>query len=243
MTYPIFDFDGLILDTQPIFDNLVRDYALHKGVAPEVVERLMPQLWAKMRGRAKEDNAKTFLTAFKIYTGSTDSPEFAQAAADWFAWRDPMLVEKLPQAQPMPGIQRLIEHLQSHDLPLAIATSSDRRLYEVKIQSHAWLKNVPVVITTNDVTHGKPAPDLFLAAAKKLGADPFQCLVFEDALNGVEGALAAEMSVMFIPPEPSPPEELKSLREKYPNFDRRVTTMLSLEKFVPEDWGLPAYNS
>ena len=60
----------------------------------------------------------------------------------------------------------------------------------------------PVVVTPEDVTHGKPAPDLFLLAAKKMGVAPKQCLVFEDAEPGIKAAEAAGMKWVRVPSRP-----------------------------------------
>jgi HAD superfamily hydrolase (TIGR01509 family) len=57
----------------------------------------------------------------------------------------------------------------------------------------------PVVVSSDDVVHGKPAPDMFLLAAKRMGVRPERCLVFEDAEPGVQGALAAGMAVVRVP--------------------------------------------
>ena len=78
---------------------------------------------------------------------------------------------------------------------------------------------------------GKPAPDIFLLAAKRLGVEPAQCLVFEDAPSGTEAALAAGMSVVVVP---HPEMDCN-------NFKNASQIIPSLNDFEPEFWGLPRF--
>ena len=100
-------------------------------------------------------------------------------------------------------IQRLIRHLHSHDIPIAVATSSTRTKLVLKTGAHTDLFALFDSITCGDddgIVHGKPEPDLFLAARSKLGNPPAEnCLVFEDATNGIQAAGRAGMSAIWIP--------------------------------------------
>ena len=100
-------------------------------------------------------------------------------------------------------IQRLILHLHAHDIPIAVATSSTRTKLVLKTQAHTDLFALFDSITCAEddgIAHGKPAPDLFLAARSKLGNPPAEnCLVFEDATSGVEAARNAGMPAIWIP--------------------------------------------
>jgi pseudouridine-5'-monophosphatase len=84
---------------------------------------------------------------------------------------------------------------------MAVATSSERTLYDLKTASHAWFDAFDAVVCGDDprVLARKPAPDIFLVAAAELRASPEQCLVFEDSPAGVEAALAAGMRVIAMP--------------------------------------------
>jgi pseudouridine-5'-monophosphatase len=104
-----------------------------------------------------------------------------------------------PQAKLLPGVEKLIRHLHAHDIPIAVATSSTRAKFELKTSLNKEVFELFDVIICGDdaeIKNAKPAPDLFLAAQKHLGNPPAEnCLVFEDAVNGVEAGLNAKMNV------------------------------------------------
>jgi pseudouridine-5'-monophosphatase len=105
-----------------------------------------------------------------------------------------------PHAKLLPGVEKLIRHLKKHDIPIAVATSSTRSKFQLKTSLNQEIFELFDVIICGDdkeIENGKPAPDLFLAAQKHLGNPPSEnCLVFEDAVNGVQAGLNANMNVM-----------------------------------------------
>lgn len=104
-----------------------------------------------------------------------------------------------PHAKVLPGVEKLIRHLHAHGIPIAVATSSTRAKFELKTSLNKEFFGLFDVIICGDdaeIKNAKPSPDLFLAAQKHLGNPPAEnCLVFEDAVNGVEAALNAKMNV------------------------------------------------
>lgn len=139
-----------------------------------------------------------------------------------------------PQAQFLPGVIRLTKHLYQNQIPSAIATSSSRHHFNMKTIHHQqWLSLFDCFVLGDDpeIRQGKPAPDIFLIAAKRLGANPEQCLVFEDSIAGMEAALAAKMSVVAIPD----PDLDKTL---YRNAHQILN---SLTEFQPQLWYLPEF--
>jgi pseudouridine-5'-monophosphatase len=115
-----------------------------------------------------------------------------------------------------------------------VATSSPRALYDLKVRRHHdWFALFDCVVSVEDpgVARGKPAPDVFLAAACRLGARPAECLAFEDSPAGVSAAIAAGMTVVAIPG----PEVGRD------SIDGAAEVLDSLEEFRPERWGLPAF--
>jgi pseudouridine-5'-monophosphatase len=147
-----------------------------------------------------------------------------------------MLATLFPAAQAMPGARRLTMHLASHGVPQAVASSSHRRDFELKITQHReWFACFQCVVLGDDpeVKRGKPAPDIFLTAAARIGAVPSKCLVIEDAPSGVDAARAAGMSVVAVP---NPAMSADAFRNA-------TQVLSSLESFDPAVWGLPAYPS
>ena len=97
--------------------------------------------------------------------------------------QQPLARAKVRQAQAMPGAEWLVQRLQSAAVPIAIATSSGREAVEIKLASHRWLQSIAVRVHGDDpeIQQGKPAPDLFIEAARRLDLDPTQCWAFEDS--------------------------------------------------------------
>ena len=103
-------------------------------------------------------------------------------------------------AKLMPGAHRLLWHLHKHSIPVALATSTSRATLGAKMAGHGNLQSIFACVSCGDeVQNGKPAPDSFKEAAKKLGLEPTECLAVEDAPTGVEAAVAAGMRVAVVP--------------------------------------------
>jgi HAD superfamily hydrolase (TIGR01509 family) len=106
------------------------------------------------------------------------------------------------EIEPCVGAKELVEALSKTGLPMAIATSSRYAGVEKKRKRHDKIfQHMKKIVAGDDpaVTHGKPAPDIYLEAARQLEVDPSECLVFEDALSGVRAGKAAGCKVVAIP--------------------------------------------
>jgi pseudouridine-5'-monophosphatase len=164
-----------------------------------------------------------------------DSIQLPITPDEYLESRRQLLEELFPQAEPMPGAVRLTRHLHRHGIPQAIASSSDRRHFELKTSRHNrdWFSVFQCVVVGVDpeVKHGKPAPDVFIVAARRLGADPSSCLVFEDAPAAVTAACAAGMAVIAVA-DPNINQQA---------FAGAEQVLRSLTEFDPVQWGLPGY--
>lgn len=216
-TCVIYDMDGLLLDTEGIYTAVTRQIVGRFGKDYD---------WSikqHMIGRPALESARYLV----------ETLELPIPAEQYLAERESLLRERFPMAGAMPGAERLVRHLHAHGVPQAVATSSSETLFRLKTQCHDWFALFDAIVTGDDpaVKRGKPAPDIFLAAARRLNCEPAACLVFEDAPSGLQAGLAAGMRVIAIP-------DPNMDRTRYANAHQVLD---SLQAFEPERWGLPAY--
>ena len=216
ITHVIYDLDGLLLDTERFYTEATRDIARRYGKTFDWSVKSL------VIGKRALDSAT-------ILTQSLGLP---LSPVEYLSERNEVLSRLLLQAEPQPGAVQLTEHLQRHRFPQAIASSSDRRTFEIKTSRHRnWFSLFHCIVLGDDpaVVHGKPAPDIFLVAASRLNAAPEECLVFEDAPSGVQAAKAAGMQVIAVP-------DPNMDRSAYAGADRILN---QLTEFDPSILGLP----
>ncbi|XP_053693249.1 probable pseudouridine-5'-phosphatase isoform X1 [Sabethes cyaneus] len=221
VTHCIFDMDGLLLDTEILYTEVTQSVAEPHGkiYTWDIKQSIM--------GLQREAAAVAIIEALDLPM----TPE------EYIEITTKKINEIMPNCNLMPGAARLIHHLHQHNIPIAVATSSSADSYEVKTRKHLELFDLfhHKVTGSSDpeVKQGKPAPDIFLVAASRFPAKPTpeECLVFEDAPNGVTAGRAAGMQVVMVP-DPHIDEEQR----------KHATVVLnSLEEFQPELFGLPAF--
>ncbi len=100
-----------------------------------------------------------------------------------------------------PNAERFLQHCKEHGILLGIATSNSRELVNAVSDALGLNKYIDVIVTSCEVNRGKPAPDVYLAAAKKLGVAPEECLVFEDVPAGIQAGKNANMTVCAVADE------------------------------------------
>jgi HAD superfamily hydrolase (TIGR01509 family) len=187
----IFDLDGTLLETERLVVQAGLTAFRHMGLP----ERL--DLLTAMVGTVGDDAEQAMRAAF--------GAAFDRATFDghWQIAVDAAFAAGIPLR---PGVTDLLTHLDAIAMPRAIATNSrtaaaHRNMTTAGILHHFDLAHIH---GRDRVTRPKPAPDLFLHAARALGADPARCLVFEDSDPGAEGALAAGMTVVLVPDQRAP---------------------------------------
>lgn len=175
----LFDLDGVLLDTEITYTQATRQ------ILGPLADRFDFALKAKMMGRAPSVAAKILLDG----VGSTMTPD------EFNARKRPILLELFKKSVPKSGAPELVLELQRRGLPLAVATSSDRHYFEAKTSHHPWFSAFSAVVCASDpgVGRHKPAPDVFLHAARHLGVAPIRSIVFEDSAAGVEAARRARV--------------------------------------------------
>ena len=216
ITHIIFDLDGLLLNTESIHE------AVNQTVAQRYGKDYSAEVKAQVVGKRALESSQAFV----------DAAGLPLTAEDCLAARYELLWERYGDAELMPGARQLTQHLQRAGIPMAIATSSHQKNFEMKTARHrAWLTLFEVIVKGDDpaVKAGKPAPDIFLLAAERLAAEPENCLVFEDSPAGLEAARQAGMATVLVPD----PDLSRSL------FAEADLVLDSLTQFKPEAWGLP----
>jgi pseudouridine-5'-monophosphatase len=179
----IFDMDGVLLNTEPIYTLATERIAARYG------SKYSWEIKRQIMGRDPRFASEVLIRDMQLPL-SVDELQ---------AQMKTQLVELMPSAPEMPGASALVEQLYQQGVPLAVATSSARWLFEIKSAGHSWFQCFSAVVCGDELgLRYKPAPDIFLAAAERLGQAPAQCLVFEDSLAGVEAALAAGMRVVAL---------------------------------------------
>ncbi|KAF8007838.1 hypothetical protein BT93_K1734 [Corymbia citriodora subsp. variegata] len=144
----------------------------------------------------------------------------------------PMKRQGWAKARALPGANRLIKHLQKCGVPFALASNTLREHINAKIShQQGWKECFCVTVGSNDVQSGKPSPDIFIEAARRMGIDATHCLVIEDSLVGVQAAKAAKMKVVAVPSYTE--ADCSSMAD---------SVLHSLLEFQPELWGLPPFD-
>lgn len=180
----VFDMDGLMFDTERLYGEVARIMLERRG------KRLTPELVSAMMGlRALES-----VGVMKEWHGLADAPGALVAESDElfmeFAERD---------LQPMPGLYRLLDDLEARGVPKAVATSSGRASAERLLGRFDLGARMAFVLTGEDVSHGKPHPEIYQAAAGRFGMAPCRMLVLEDSAAGMRSAKAAGCVCVVVP--------------------------------------------
>lgn len=177
-TAVVFDMDGLLVDTNPIWREAERGLIESRGhpFSSEVRQQIMGLRMRDIVARFKE-----------IY----DLQDPVEQLRQELAQRLSQLV--LEGVTPQPGAHELLAYLQQRDIPLALASSSPPTLIDGALETNGWDQVFLHRCSAEDEAHGKPAPDVYLRAAERLGVAPAECLALEDTPTGARAAVAAGM--------------------------------------------------
>lgn len=183
----IFDLDGVIVDTARYH------YLAWKRLAGELGFQFSEAANEQLKGVSRMESLDLLLRS----GGITDLTEeqrqsLASLKNEWYK----EYLATLTPADVLPGVTDLLEYLRSQDIRTGIASASQNA--PLILEKTGVRPLFDVVVDGNSITRAKPDPEVFLQAARMLGAAPEQCIVFEDAEAGVEGALRAGMGVVGI---------------------------------------------
>ena len=186
----VFDLDGVLIDSEPVWEEVRRGLVAERGGhwAPDAQRRLMgmsTQEWAR------------YLSA-DLGVGLPPD-QVAALVIDRMAAR---YRERIPF---LPGAVEAVRRLAAR-WPLGLASSAPAVLIETVLDAAGLSSCFQVTMSTEQVPHGKPAPDIYLAVTARLGVSPSGCAAVEDSSNGLRSAAAAGLHVIAIPHPEYPPE-------------------------------------
>jgi HAD superfamily hydrolase (TIGR01509 family) len=181
----IFDMDGLMLDTEPI--SLVAWQAAASELGYELDIRTYDRLIGLGHTAACDLLRKHF---------GQDCPIDALSESAMQRYRASLDAEGAPLK---PGLDDLLHYLEAQRIPRAVATSTETELARDLLRLTGILDRVDLVVGGDEVESGKPAPDIFLRAATRLGHAPHACIVLEDSGPGIRAAAAAGMRSILVP--------------------------------------------
>jgi HAD superfamily hydrolase (TIGR01509 family) len=185
----VFDLDGIIIDSEHVWDEVRQQLAEERG------------------GRWNEDASRDMMGMSSIewsrymrdVVGLTEEPE--EISAEVVRRLEDRYRRELPL---IAGAELAVDRLAER-WPLALASSSNRELIDLVLESSGLGRHFKGSVSSEEVARGKPAPDVFLEAARRLGVEPARCAAVEDSENGILAAKAAGMRTIAIPNPQYPP--------------------------------------
>lgn len=187
----VFDMDGVLVDTEQVWD--------------EVREELVAD-WGGS------------------YSGDAQRAMMGMSSVEWSRYmHDALGLSQSPAAINIEVVRRMLVRYASHlplidgavgavrrlarSFPLAVASSSNRPLIDAVLATAGIADCFAATVSSEEVARGKPSPDVYLEAARRLGVAPAQCAAVEDSANGIRAAVAAGMDVVAFPNRHYPPDE------------------------------------
>jgi HAD superfamily hydrolase (TIGR01509 family) len=189
ITAVVFDLDGVLVDSEPVWEQVRRDLVAERGGhwAPDAQRRIMGMSTPEWARYLSDD------------LGVGLPPEQVAALVI-----DRMTARYREHVPLMDGAVDAVHRIAAR-WPLAVASSAPATLIETVLQSAGLRSCFTVVMSTEQVAHGKPAPDIYLAVTAALGCPPPECAAVEDSANGLRSAAAAGLRVIAIPQPEYPP--------------------------------------
>ncbi len=190
----IFDMDGLMLDTERIARLAWQEAARDAGF------EMSDAVFSLMIGRSKRDSGELM----REHLGPGFEFEKAHAATS-------VIFEKMVERDGLPlkpGVRELLDDLTARRVPLGVATSTRNPIAGVRLQQVDLLKYFAVLVTGEQISRGKPEPDIYLEAVRRLGIDASTSYALEDSFAGVRSAHGAGLQVIMVPDLLQPTPEI-----------------------------------
>lgn len=191
----IFDMDGLLFDTERMYRDSWKQSAQQFGLVhnPDFPRTVCGSSGAHMREIILQ------------YYPQVDAKAFAD---DCILRVERELETHVPEKT---GVRDILQYFKQHGVRVAVASSSKRATVLHNLKQADILSYFDAVVSGDQVTHGKPAPDIFLLAAQQIGCEPENCYVFEDGINGIRAGAAAGCTTIMIPDLTPPNAQLEQL--------------------------------
>lgn len=179
----IFDMDGLLFDTERVYQQTWQEIAEERHIVLD-------------RGFSKAisgTNGSQMCRVIEKYYGVSDGLAIMEECME-------RMRNKLAVHVPIKeGVFEILQFFRGEGMPMAVASSSPRQQIEGNLETAGIRDYFEEIVSGTEVEHGKPAPDIFLCAAKRLGVDAEECFVFEDSENGVKAGHAAGCVTIMVP--------------------------------------------
>jgi HAD superfamily hydrolase (TIGR01509 family) len=186
----IFDLDGVIVDSEIWWHEERAGWAAEHGLR-----------WTEDDTRAVMGaNSAAWARIMRERLGLAESaePAIMEAIVD-------RVTERYQTGAPViDGAVEAVRRIAA-EWPVAVASSAHRRVIDAALGATGLRDTISVVVSSDEVAHGKPAPDVYLEAARRLGVEPGRCLVVEDSINGLRAGVAAGMTAVLVPNASVPP--------------------------------------
>jgi HAD superfamily hydrolase (TIGR01509 family) len=202
----IFDMDGVLVDSEPFGFEAMRRVMARHGLPYSEEEN------AEFLGRTTLDSCRILRARHRL-------PESEETLADWYV--EAMLEQIARGPIPMAGVPEVLRGVRGAGYRLALASSAEVRLIDANLAALAIRPLFEAVVSGTQVARGKPAPDVFLAAAERLGVPAAACLVVEDSRNGLLAAKAAGMRCAVVPCA-------QTLHQEFGEADHRIAALPEL---------------
>lgn len=210
----IFDMDGLLLDTEPLWGESMLAIASQHGVN-------IKSDFFKYTTGLRINEVTAFWKVKFGWTSAISSDEMANEIVT------DIIQRSLEKGSIMPGVMALLNQCKDAGIAMGVATSSPSKMMNALLSNFGIMSFFAACVSADTCEYGKPHPGVYLQCAQALGTDAWQCVAMEDSINGMVAAKAARMKVVAIP---------ENALIQHPAFGLANLTIPSMEQFSLQNY-------